>query len=243
MARIMMKNTKTATVEDVFSLFIAAATTRGVKDKTITTYRQHFRAISKRLDVSVPIADLTKQDLDNMIFTMRESDLSERSISSYTRTLKVFLSWCNEEGHTTLNVPIYKAGEAVKETYTDEELLGIVADDSRPVFAAVDDSGEMLGYAFCVLEQHVDHHILTDIRTLYIDDLCVDETCRGQHIGKALYEHVLAFARSVGCYNVTLNVWACNEGARRFYEVHGFTTNGKTKPDIEPIEICYEKDL
>jgi len=123
MARIMMKNTKTATVEDVFSLFIAAATTRGVKDKTITTYRQHFRAISKRLDVSVPIADLTKQDLDNMIFTMRESDLSERSISSYTRTLKVFLSWCNEEGHTTLNVPIYKAGEAVKETYTDEELL------------------------------------------------------------------------------------------------------------------------
>jgi len=107
--------------------------------------------------------------------------------------------------------------------YTDEELLGIVADDSRPVFAAVDDSGEMLGYAFCVLEQHVDHHILTDIRTLYIDDLCVDETCRGQHIGKALYEHVLAFARSVGCYNVTLNVWACNEGARRFYEACGLS--------------------
>ncbi len=107
--------------------------------------------------------------------------------------------------------------------YTDEELLGIVADDSRPVFAAVDDNGGMLGYAFCILEQHVDHHILTDIKTLYIDDLCVDETCRGQHIGKALYEYILAFAKSIGCYNVTLNVWACNESAKRFYEACGLS--------------------
>lgn len=105
--------------------------------------------------------------------------------------------------------------------YTDEELLTLLSDDSRPIFAAVNETGEMLGYAFCIFQQHLNNNILTDIRTLYIDDLCVDENCRGQHIGSKLYEYVLDFAKKSGCYNVTLNVWACNEGAMAFYEKMG----------------------
>lgn len=105
--------------------------------------------------------------------------------------------------------------------YTDEELRGIIADEKRPIFVADDGAGKILGYAFCVFKQYVDDNIMTDIKTIYIDDLCVDETCRGEHIGRALYEYVLAFARMEGCYNVTLNVWACNESARRFYEKCG----------------------
>ena len=113
---------------------------------------------------------------------------------------------------------IFKGG--VKK-YTDEQLIAILHDDRTPVFAAVDEDERLLGYAFCVFEQHVGHNILTDIKTLYIDDLCVDETCRAQHIGTALYDHVLAFAKDNDCYNVTLNVWACNESALRFYEKRG----------------------
>lgn len=105
--------------------------------------------------------------------------------------------------------------------YTDEELAEIIMDDQRPVFVAVNDSGEVSGYAFCVMIQMVDNHIMTDIKTLYIDDLCVDETCRGQHTGAALFDYVTGFAKKTGCYNVTLNVWACNEGARYFYEKCG----------------------
>ncbi len=85
----------------------------------------------------------------------------------------------------------------------------------------MDETEKVLGYAFCIFQQHVNDNILTDIRTLYIDDLCVDETIRGQHIGKKLYENVLEFARAQGCYNVTLNVWSCNETAMRFYEKCG----------------------
>lgn len=105
--------------------------------------------------------------------------------------------------------------------YTDKELLVILADDTRPIFAAKDESGNVLGYAFCVMQQYLNNNILTDIKTLYIDDLCVDETLRGQHIGRQLYDYVLAFAKEQGCYNVTLNVWACNEGAMKFYEKCG----------------------
>lgn len=105
--------------------------------------------------------------------------------------------------------------------YTDAELLEIISDDNRPVFVGTDDKDNVLGYAFCVFIKHDNDNILTDIKTLYIDDLCVDENLRGQHIGRQLYEYVLGFAKESGCYNVTLNVWACNESARKFYEACG----------------------
>lgn len=114
---------------------------------------------------------------------------------------------------------IFKSG-AVK--YTPEELEDILADDARPVFVAEVD-GQVGGYAFCILQQHADNNILTDIKTLYIDDLCIDEQLRGQHIGKALYEHVSDFAKKTGCYNLTLNVWEENKAAKQFYEKAGMS--------------------
>ena len=113
---------------------------------------------------------------------------------------------------------LFKSGT---KKYTDEELSAIIEDDSKPIFVAVDDKQEVMGYAFCVFVQHLNNNILTDIKTLYIDDLCVDETKRGQHIGKKLYEFVVKFAKEEGCYNLTLNVWSCNESAMKFYEKCG----------------------
>lgn len=105
--------------------------------------------------------------------------------------------------------------------YTDAELADIIQDDSRPIFVAVDDRDQVMGYAFCIFQQHINNNILTDIKTLYIDDLCVDEEIRGLHVGRRLYDHVVAFAKESGCYNVTLNVWSLNEGAMKFYEKCG----------------------
>ncbi len=105
--------------------------------------------------------------------------------------------------------------------YTDAQLTEIILDDDRPIFVGVDEEERVLGYAFCILQQHPDDNILTDIKTLYIDDLCVEEALRGQHIGKRIYEYVLDYARSIGCYNVTLNVWNCNPPAMAFYESCG----------------------
>ena len=116
--------------------------------------------------------------------------------------------------------------------YTDPELRALIHDDGRPIFVA-DDGGAVLGYAFCIFEQYVNDNIRTDVRTLYIDDLCVDEAHRGRHVGRRLYDHVLAFARAAGCYNVTLNVWSCNPSALRFYEHCG----------LRPQKIGMEKIL
>ncbi|MBQ3940858.1 MAG: GNAT family N-acetyltransferase [Oscillospiraceae bacterium] len=110
-------------------------------------------------------------------------------------------------------------GPATK--YNSDELTGILADEQTPVFVFLDDSGHVCGHAFCIFQQHLNDPVLTDIRTLYIDDICVDEACRRRGIGEQLYRTVLDFARASGCYNVTLNVWACNPAAQAFYEKCG----------------------
>ena len=105
--------------------------------------------------------------------------------------------------------------------YNEDELRALLADETRPILVAVDENDDVWGYSFCIVQQHVDHPVMTDIKTLYIDDLCVDETARGKKIGKLLYEASLDLARSLGCYNLTLNVWSCNESALRFYQSLG----------------------
>ena len=106
--------------------------------------------------------------------------------------------------------------------YTDDELKEILKNDMTPVFAAVDDNDVMAGYAFCVMNDYSGSNNLQPIRSLYIDDLCVDETYRGLHVGRTLYEYVLDYAKQQGCYSVTLNVWEGNDSARAFYDRMGF---------------------
>ena len=105
--------------------------------------------------------------------------------------------------------------------YSEEELKMMLTDEIRPILVSVDENDEVMGYCFCIFQRHIDNSVLTDIKTLYIDDLCVDETLRGKHIGKELYEAALQLAKDSGCYNLTLNVWSCNSSAMRFYEAQG----------------------
>ena len=103
--------------------------------------------------------------------------------------------------------------------YNKEELEALLYDDCKPIFVYID--GEVLGHAFCQVTEVKDDKLLQDIKTLYIDDICVDETARGKHVGKALYEFVRDYAKSIGCYNITLNVWEGNDAAQSFYRNMG----------------------
>lgn len=110
--------------------------------------------------------------------------------------------------------------------YNEQELLSILDDDSKPIF--VYDDGEVKGYAFCQLSEVKDNLLLQDNKTLYIDDICVDEQARGQHVGKALYEYVRDYAQSIGCHNITLNVWEGNGPALSFYKNMGMKVQKTT---------------
>ena len=121
-------------------------------------------------------------------------------------------------------------GPATK--YNADELKAIVEDDKTPVFVYEED-GRILGHAFCIHKQVLGDSVLTDVKTLYIDDICVDENARKKGVGKALYEHVVEYARAEKFYNITLNVWNCNPGAMKFYEAMG----------LKPQKVCMEKIL
>ena len=120
--------------------------------------------------------------------------------------------------------------------YNEQELEALMGDNSKPIFvfeAAPPRPNEgltsirgqngsiILGHAFCLITEVRDDKLLQDIKTLYIDDICVDEKARGKHVGKALYEFVHDYAKSIGCNNITLNVWEGNDAALSFYRNMG----------------------
>ena len=95
-------------------------------------------------------------------------------------------------------------GPATK--YDEDELRALVSDDTRPIFVCEAEDGSIAGHAFCIHKQIVGDAVMTDVKTLYIDDICVDEDHRGSGVGRALYEYVREYAKNYGCYNITLNV-------------------------------------
>ena len=121
-----------------------------------------------------------------------------------------------DEVHNGIRPDLFK-GNVSK--YDEAELACILDDDSKPIF--VYEEEEVLAHAFCQISETKDHRLLQDVKTLYIDDICVDKTARGRHIGSALYEYVRDYARSIGCHNVTLNVWEGNDAALQFYKSMG----------------------
>ena len=121
------------------------------------------------------------------------------------------------EVHHQLRPDIFCDGA---QKYRRGDLLELLTQPDRPIYVA-DVQGFVAGYAFCVRKEVADNGVMMPRRELYIDDLCVDEGCRGQGIATALYRHVCHQAREMGCQFVTLNVWCGNDSALHFYEKCG----------------------
>ena len=116
--------------------------------------------------------------------------------------------------------------------YAPSQIITILDTPCLPVFVAVEEK-KVLGYCFCQVKTHFQDPVLKDGTELYIDDLCVDEACRGRGIGKVLYETACRYGAQSGCSRVTLNVWCGNESALKFYEAMG----------MKPLKIAMEQEL
>ena len=114
---------------------------------------------------------------------------------------------------------LFRAGA---QKYSASQVLFMLENTKTPIFVAAEED-KVLGYGFCIVKETKDDPVLADGTTLYIDDLCVDENCRGKHVGTAIYETILRYAKQRKCASITLNVWAFNEAAKKFYEKLGLT--------------------
>ena len=122
------------------------------------------------------------------------------------------------EIHAKIRPDIFVSG---KTKYTEDELKQILADDSKPVYVETDENDECIGYCFCQIKDVPKAEFMTPIKILFIDDLCMDASCRGQHLGRKLFDYVKEEAKKIGCYEVTLNVWEGNDYAIAFYNSLG----------------------
>ena len=108
--------------------------------------------------------------------------------------------------------------------YTADELKELLKNKENPIYVAVNKADVCVGYAFCQLREQPFSNNMVPFKSLFIDDLCVDQQDRGQHIGESLFNYVKNEAKRLGCYEVTLNVWAGNTSAEKFYEKMGMKT-------------------
>lgn len=122
------------------------------------------------------------------------------------------------ELHAHIRPDIFVSGTT---KYSRKELLEIISDDNRPIFVATDEKDDVMGYCFCVLMEQPKKEYMVQFKTIYIDDLCVDKAYRGRRVGTALFDFVKKYAKNLGCYDITLNVWEGNECAQRFYNKLG----------------------
>lgn len=106
-----------------------------------------------------------------------------------------------------------------KTKYNNETLAEVLEDSNRITFVCERDR-QVVGYCMCVMEDH-EGGAERPHRSLYIDDLCVDQKVRKTGAGKALYEYVKAYAKENDFYSLTLHVWECNPSARAFYDAMG----------------------
>lgn len=125
------------------------------------------------------------------------------------------------EIHAKIRPDIFISGTT---KYTNEELEKLILDDTKPIYVAADENDRCVGYAFCQIKNQPFSNNMVPFTSLFIDDLCVDATTRGQHVGQSLFEFVKGEARRLGCYEVTLNVWTGNTSAENFYEKMGMKT-------------------
>ncbi|HFU4077463.1 TPA: N-acetyltransferase family protein [Streptococcus suis] len=118
--------------------------------------------------------------------------------------------------HHQARPDIFKSGG---QKFSEAELVALLEIPDKPIFV-FELEGQVVGHLFCEFRT-TSGDVLEPIKTLFIDDLCVASSVRGQKIGEQLYEFALSYAKEQGCHNLTLNVWADNAGAVHFYERQG----------------------
>lgn len=129
------------------------------------------------------------------------------------------------EIHASIRPDIFKPGTT---KYTNDELAKLIKDDQKPIYVAVNDEDEVLGYVFTQLQEQPFSTNMVQFKSIFIDDLCVDSAARSQGVGRALLNFVKEEGKRLGCYEITLNVWAGNDSAIRFYEKNGLKTKETT---------------
>lgn len=128
------------------------------------------------------------------------------------------------EIHAKLRPDIFVSGTT---KYNSDYLKKMMNDKDTFIDVAVEGDA-VLGYAMYEILYPKFESTMRPNKTLYLDDLCVDEKHRGKHIGTALFEQVVLEAKELGCYSINLYAWEGNDAAKKFYKKVGMRIKAYT---------------
>ena len=108
----------------------------------------------------------------------------------------------------------------VESKYSVPELHKMIADNGEKRIFVAESEGKVCGYIICWQEQD-------RVKTLYVDDLCVDPSYRRRGVAKKLMDAASKYGRETGCVFMLLNAWDGNKNAEEFYRSYGMTERSK----------------
>lgn len=179
--------------------------------RTVLQYGRDNRQSALQQAIYRNTADLTDRRVNMIIRKAEEKDIP-RILELLEQVLQI---------HADIRPDIFIPGTT---KYTADELTELLKNAEKPIYVAADEDNVCMGYAFCQLQEQPFSNNMVPFKTLFIDDLCVDQEARGRHIGESLFEYVKNEAKQLGCYEVTLHVWTGNTSAEKFYEKMGMRT-------------------
>mgnify|MGYP002512015522 CR=1 FL=1 len=108
--------------------------------------------------------------------------------------------------------------EMVDELYPEERVQQGIA--ARELYVAKL-SGTVIGYVL-LKTRNYDWTGVVKRKVMVVDEICVEELCRGSGIGKQIMAEARALAKAFGCMDMQLGVYPQNDDAIGFYQRCGF---------------------
>ena len=98
-----------------------------------------------------------------------------------------------------------------------------------------EEAGVPVGYIAGLITRYPDNPFRRSFTLGLVDQLTIASGAQHRGYGERLLDALLAIFRAEGVTRAELSVWAFNDGARRFYERHGFATfNERMSRDLAP---------
>lgn len=114
-----------------------------------------------------------------------------------------------------LNRLVAQLRQETKSAGTLAHLEKMIGDEDTSIVVA-DDDGAIVGVAFLYMAQKLGKRIA------FVEDVVVDETYRGQGVGKSIMTEVISLARAKHATYLTLTSRAVRQAANAFYQKLGF---------------------
>lgn len=116
--------------------FLASRKGRGLSQKTLTVYRNAIKRVFNVCSISDISVFQNSKIVDRIVADLQREGLSDTSVQSYVRIIKVFIYYLQEEDVVpSYHVTLPRAQTVIKDTYTDDELLRLTARPTSDLFS------------------------------------------------------------------------------------------------------------